>query len=233
MLLRKIIGSSVALLVMVMLGTDSSAKLLEGRVQTEEELHRIGRPSDNPLSGRVETNRVPLRVPRPAPSLQGVVDTAAFAPLAPMSGQAGESTLRSGVAKSQDFAAPPRNFDLGAEQNSRELVLAWERWHKQLSEVIYKRWSARADSPGRATMRISVTSDRRIKAQIISSSGGGEFNAGLMEAVVGLNGNPGLTFPSKSRRNQVSFEADYVAASNVTPGFSWVKNDYERVREQW
>jgi hypothetical protein len=54
-----------------------------------------------------------------------------------------------------------------------------------------------------------------------------------MSAISSLNGNPGLTFPAKSQRNSVSFEADYVAGANVQPGYSWVKNDYEKVRENY
>jgi hypothetical protein len=45
-----------------------------------------------------------------------------------------------------------------------------------------------------------------------------------------LNGNPGLTFPSQSERQSVSFEADYVAATDIKPGYSWVKNDYEHIQ---
>jgi hypothetical protein len=138
------------------------------------------------------------------------------------------------VVKTDDFKAPPpKNFDLGAERNSREMVLAWERWHKQLSEAIYTRWSARAQTPGQASARVTVTSSRRITASILRSTGGPEFDMDLTDAIVGLDGNAGLTFPAKSQRKQVTFEADYIAARNVRPGYSWVKNDYERVRQDY
>ncbi|MEZ4533853.1 MAG: hypothetical protein R3D26_02430 [Cyanobacteriota/Melainabacteria group bacterium] len=38
------------------------------------------------------------------------------------------SGLSSGAAKSDEYASKNK-FDLGADRNSRELTLAWERWH--------------------------------------------------------------------------------------------------------
>ena len=42
-----------------------------------------------------------------------------------------------------------------------------------------------------------------------------------------------IELPAKSERNTVTFEADYVAATDIQPGYSWVKNDYEKVRENY
>jgi outer membrane biosynthesis protein TonB len=137
------------------------------------------------------------------------------------------------VVDDNAFAKAPSNFDIGAERGSKEMTLAWERWHKQLSQAIYTRWQNMAQDPGRATVRISVTKDRTIRAQILRSTGGPMFDQVVLMAIESINGNPGLTFPAKSQRQHVSFEADYIAASNVTPGFSWVKNDYEKVREDY
>jgi hypothetical protein len=211
------------------------AKVLQGNIQQDDYLHRLNRPADGgtaPLQGGASSTRI--QRPMSSPGLSGgagLVDTAAFAPLTGMAGTNGP--LRSGLVDSGAFSAPPKNFDLGAERESREMVLAWERWHKQLSAIIYKRWSERADSPGRATVRVTVTRDRRLTATIMNSDGGPSFNAGLMDAMEGLDGNPGLTFPAKSNRPKVSFEADYVAGRNVNPGYSWIKNDYEKVRQEF
>lgn len=215
----------------------AQAQMLQGRVYKDDQITRISRPASAQLGGSFSAAPPAARIARPVAALgagavPGLVDTAAFA--SALSGRADTSRFGLGVVKSAAFAAPPpRNFDLGAERGSKEMVLAWERWHKQLSEAIYSRWSAVARSPGRATMRVTVYSDRRIAATIVDSDGGPRFEGELLGAVDGLNGNPGLTFPAKSQRKQVSFEADYIAARNVKPGYSWVKNDYERVRESW
>lgn len=213
------------------------SEVLQGRVSVEDELLRINRPAAGAAPDRLRGNGESTRIARPAAGFNGaagrpLVDTTAFAP--PLSGQAKQDDFKLGVVKADQFKMPPpNNFDLGAERNSRELVLAWERWHRQLSQAIYSRWSARASSPGQATVRVTVTSDRSIRADIVSSTGGRQFQESLLDAIEGLTGNPGLTFPSKSRRRQVTFEGDYIASPNVRPGYSWVKNDYERVREEW
>jgi len=68
---------------------------------------------------------------------------------------------------------------------------------------------------------------------MVRSSGNPEFDRTLLQAIFSLNGNPGLTFPSQSERQQVTLDSEYVAGRNVNPGFSWVKNDYEKVQQSY
>jgi hypothetical protein len=120
--------------------------------------------------------------------------------------------MHSGVVMPGAFDMPPPNkFDIGADRGSREIMLAWERWHHQLSQAIYERWSARAVSPGQATLRITVTKNHQLLPTVISCRGGPGFEESLMDAINSLQNNPGLAFPSQSLRQEVSFEADYVA----------------------
>jgi len=202
----------------------SAAKVLKGGV-AEENLRLAPAPSGRVLQGQTDGTRI-----QRAPSaLRGsAVDATAFA--APM---AARTSPLEGVLNTNDFAKAPQNFDIGAERGSREMTLAWERWHKQLSQTIYTRWQSMAQDPGRATVRITVTSNRTIRAQILRSTGGRAFDTVILAAIQSIDSNQGLTFPAKSVREHVSFEADYIAASDVTPGFSWVKNDYEKVRESY
>jgi hypothetical protein len=204
-----------------MFAASASAEVLKGGVK--EENLRLA-PSGRPQSGGAD-----LRIHRVPRALEGsAVDANSFAqPLA------ANSDPLSGVVDDNAFAQPPKGFDIGAERNSKEMMLAWERWHKQLSEAIYTRWQRIARDAGKATLRITITRDRRITAQVLNCHGGPEFQDTILEAVASLEGNPGLTFPAKSQRQHVSFEADYIAASHVKPGFSWVKNDYERVRQDY
>jgi hypothetical protein len=212
------------------------ADVLQGGVQENDEIMRLNRANQQG-AGNNSTGD-PLRIQRPmvAPNfrsgggLTGVVDTAAFS--TPLQGNAQDNGVHLGLLQPQQFGNIPNSkFDLGAERGDRQLTLAWEAWHHQLSQAIYSRWSEVAAIPGQATMRITVTRDRQIKPMILQGSGRPAFDRALMDAVMSLNGNPGLTFPSKSQRQEVSFEADYIASTHVQPGFSWVKNDYEKVHE--
>jgi hypothetical protein len=209
------------------LAMPAPAKLLKGGLS--EESLRLA-PARTLNGNAQQPQAAPLRISRAPAALQGsAVDAGAFTGTA----QNGRSSPLDGVVDTNSFAQAPKNFDIGAERGSREMTLAWERWHKQLSQAIYERWQAMAEDPGRATVKIFVSSNRQITAQIIRSSGAPQFETTILSAVSSLNGNPGLTFPAKSQRHSVSFEADYVAGANVTPGYSWVKNDYEKVRENY
>lgn len=223
--IKQIVAAAFAVLISTTVAMPApAAKILKGGVS--EESLRLAPRAGRPLSGQAGET---MRIPRAPSALRGsAVDSTAFAaPLSPT------MSPLAGVVDTNEFAKAPKNFDIGAERGSREMTLAWERWHKALSQAIYTRWQGMAQDPGKATVRITVTRDRRIRAQIMRSSGGPVFDTVVLAAIDSLNGNPGLTFPAKSVRQHVSFEADYIAASDVTPGYSWVKNDYEKVRQDY
>jgi hypothetical protein len=227
---------AAGVLLLPLFGIVAEAKVLQGSASEDDEILRLGRPN-NTQSGGV-TSSAPLRLGRPMPApdfrgkaITGLVDTSSFSPLA---GRATRDDAKLGLLKPSEFGNIPNSkFDLGAERGSKELTLAWEAWHKQLSAAVYKTWSDIASVPGEATLRITVTKNRQITPMIVRSSGNFEFDQGLLAAVSSLNGNPGLTFPSQSQRQLVSLEADYVAATNIQPGYNWVKNDYEHVEQKY
>ena len=226
-------GSLVLGSVLTLAGmTPVTATTLEGGVQKEDESTRLVRPPS--LTGNAD-NSMRLERPMPAPDfrgrpLTGMADTHSFGN--PLQAHATSDDAKLGLLKPADFGTIPNSkFDLGSERGSKELTLAWEAWHKQLSHAIYVRWGQMASTPGQATLKIVVTKDRHIMPIMVHPSRNPEFDNGLLEAVRSLDGNPGLTFPTQSQRSQVSLEADYIAATDIQPGFSWVKNDYEHVSQ--
>ncbi len=236
-LLRKFASLLAAsLTLMTVFGTAVDAKVLQGSASKDDEILRLGRP-DNSQSGGV-TSSAPLRLGRPMPApdfrgktITGLIDTSSFSLLV---GRATRDDGKLGLLQPAQFGTIPNSkFDLGTERGSRALTLAWEAWHKQLSAAVYKTWSDIASVPGQATLSITVTKDHQITSRMVRSSGNFEFDHGLIAAVNALNGNPGLTFPNQSERQSVSFEADYVAATDIQPGFSWVKNDYEHIQKNY
>lgn len=216
------------ILCLVTLGASSNyplaAQMLQGHIQHNSSPPvqpapprslRIARPAANFSAGKPALDQISV-----APPLQGRLND--------------QGGLRSGVVRPDNFTiAPPKHFDEEAERGSREMQLAWEAWHRQLSSAIYQRWSKIARRPGKATVAITVKRNRTITARIISVDGNYEFQESLMSAVMSLDGNVGLTFPAKSQRQVVTYEADYVAGHHVVPGYNWIKNDVERVREEY
>ena len=231
---KRLLSVNVALAAVVLSVVPAKAELLQGNISKDGMYTRLARPADANVPAVDNGPPIaPPRLMRPADNYRasaGLVDTSAFKPT--LNGNARQDDTRLGIVQKDDFKLP-RGFDLGAERNSKELTLAWEKWHKQFSQAIYERWSSVADEPGRATVRVSVDRNRNIQIAFLNPSGSGRFDNKLRSVIESLNGNPGLTFPSKSQRPSVSFEADYIAATNVTPGYSWVKNDYEKVRENY
>jgi hypothetical protein len=228
----------------VLLAAPVKADVLQGNVEKEDDGTRLSRPGGQ--GGILQSNAQPpqfrLGGPMPAPDfrsgapLAGLVDTSGFN--APLRGTASDNGGRLGLVQPAQFDESANNdankkFDLGAERGDHALVLAWERWHHQLSQAIYQRWSEVANRPGSATLKIIVYQNRQLVPVMVRSSGNEHFDHDLIASVMSLNNNPGLSFPAKSLRNQVTFEADYVASTNIRPGFSWVKNDYEKVHESY
>ncbi len=197
----------------------------------------VGAQPSGPLQGSVleEDFRIrkpdKMRIGRQMTPESPAVDSSAFA--SPMSGKVDDTTLNGNAVQSADFARLPKGFDIGADKGSQELVLAWEKWHKQLAGAIYQVWNGRARTPGRAVLKITVYRNKIMVPEIISCTGDQSFRASIMSVFSDLNGNPGLTFPAKSERNQVSFEAEYIAGSNVDPGYTWLKGDYEKIKKDY
>jgi hypothetical protein len=207
------------------------SEVLQGQVEQEDELLRVKRPEvnhelENSLSG----------LPSAAPSRfdSKLVDLNAFS--APIGAQAAQNNFNgtAQLARSEQFGnIGDDKFDLGSERGSKELVLAWTKWHHQLSQAIYSRWARLADTAGQATVRMTVSRDRSVQLVMVHPSGNQEFDRTLLQAIFSLNGNPGLTFPAGSQRQQVSLESDYVAGRNIDPGYNWVTDDYEKVQESY
>ncbi len=203
----------------------AAGSVLKGGVRLENGSTRLARPSGNSAPTLSTADAAPPVAPQRNTSLfasaqgSGLIDKTAFTalPAGPLSGAA---------------QAQNNKFDIGAERNSKQLTLAWEAWHKQLSSEIYARWQEVAMIRGRASMRVTVTRDHHVIAQLTSPSGNHRFDRTLLDVVNSLDGNPGLNFPTGSQRPQVSFEADYIADTNVKGGYSWTKNDYETVQDR-
>lgn len=226
----KLTALAVAFSVISLSQTAVLSEVLTGEINKEDELLRLDRPATTKSNDNSASLRIERAIPvAPQRLTAGLVDTSAFAALG-----AAKDSASAGVIMPGQFAPIPANkFDLGADRGSRELLVAWERWHHQLSQAIYTRWSQYCDEPGRATVKLTVNSDRSMQVVMVQSSGDPRFDSNLLRAILSLNGNPGLTFPSQSTRQQVSLESDYIAGRDVHPGFSWVTDDYEKVKESY
>lgn len=213
-----------------LLQTQCQSEVLQGNVEEDSTLTRLGRPNFNSGNGQADS----LKINRPADnSLNGLVNTSQFSGAANSANLNGQTSSLGLVQpdKFQNLSAD--KFDLGADRGSRELLIGWEKWYKQLSGAIYSRWSQVANIPGHAVVRLIVTNQRQLTAILVRSSGSRAFDQDLLSAIRSLDGNPGLTFPAQSQRTEVSLESDYIAGTDIQPGYNWIRNDYEKVDESY
>ena len=222
---------SFSFFIFMSLITPSLSETLQGSVEETDALTRLSRPTN--LNGNAnQTNSLRIERGNSGSGLSGMVDTSQFSN--PLTGNLKSDSASLGLVRPDAFHDLSANkFDLGADRGSKELVVAWERWYRQLSAAIYARWSQVVDIPGHAVIRITVTRDRVLNATMVRSSGNRHFDETLLQAILSLSDNPGLTFPSQSQRTTVSVESDYIAGTDIEPGYSWVRNDFEKVNESY
>ncbi len=122
-------------------------------------------------------------------------------------------------------------YDLEAESNSRELMLAWEMWHKQLAEAMYKR--VRIVGEGGCAYKLTITRDHHLSIAIVGSMGSPLLKEEIVSAARSLDGNIGLSFPQGSQRKVVNEYLSIVCGRNVRPGFNWERGDFEKIRQSW
>jgi hypothetical protein len=130
------------------------------------------------------------------------------------------------------FTATRANpYDLEAESNSKELMIAWELWHKQLSMALYRR--VKVMESGGCVYKVTVTRDHHLSIIILKSVGSPLLREDLVNAAKSLDGNPGLSFPVGSKRQVTSDSLVLICGRNIRPGVDWNHGDVERIRLDW
>jgi len=98
---------------------------------------------------------------------------------------------------------------------SRELKIAWDQWHKRVGAAIYARFNfiAReqfADKPLRCRIACSITRDGRIiNIRLLQKSPNLMFNSSLLMMLTSIKENSILQFPPGSRKQIVEKTIDF------------------------
>jgi len=102
-----------------------------------------------------------------------------------------------------------------------ESAINWDAWYARvakLSEPLLVSAVEGSRGPeGANTVSITVKANHHLSVSLIDG-GNAAFNAAIMRAYRGLDGNPGLAFPAGSHRAEVTFFADndHIAPGNVS-----------------
>jgi hypothetical protein len=130
-----------------------------------------------------------------------------------------KSRLKLNTGTSQNF------FNLG----SQEQYLAWESWHHTVTKELKKSINhAVGRRLGEVTVHIVVDKDRKLQADVVSSSNAVVADA-CLQAIRSLDGDPSLQFPTETQRDQVSFTLNFKKVLFALPRDSYIRDDFERV----
>lgn len=123
-----------------------------------------------------------------------------------------------------------KSFALSAE----ELGIAWEDWHKRVSHRLTRRLNKHTSAMtwGSVLARITITSDKKITAVVLNSSGSPRIPQGFLKAIESLNGSPGLLFPEKSQRDKIMFDYSFKRSLLSLPKHEWIRNDVELINQK-
>lgn len=144
-----------------------------------------------------------------------------------------------------DAASPARPLRLpgGAAENvdqSQELVLAWDEWHKRVIEAFYERWKTGTDVSGQAKVTVIVSREGEIECSCddFEQPSFGEFNScaedafkhAVRHAIMAVAKTATLDFPEQSQRDEVKIVTTFSMNMEGLSGYSYKRGDTERVR---
>lgn len=216
-----------------------------------------GAPAQDFIRGRIQHSAGPVRVSRPkAPAAQEAtpaqtvaskagakkhieIDLGDFkySPMQPALPDWPSSAARSPRFPQQKTGASQANLI----DESAEMTIAWEEWHKRVSEEIYARWVHLGRVPGEARVSITVKRDGSMDWSVSSylgphSSFGfhplveSHFRASVDATLASVKGSPAFEFPEKSQRQEVQLHTKFSSQMDNGPsGYSWKRGDYEKV----
>lgn len=212
------------------------------------------------LKGKVEDHNRVTRLPRPAlpavattsdgPNLKGKID-GILSDINSDDAKFGAKQEEPSFSGGQSVGASPGktlNLRGGADRaDSKEMLIAWERWHHRVCGAMFERWDHNATLRGRVETKITVTRDLHIKVEILHSGLAPEeldrlppdnlsyraqqerlLVSQVTSSIYALEGQSVLTFPDGSRRQKVVLEKNFNAGDDE--GYEWKHDDYEHVQ---
>ncbi len=236
------------------------ARVLEGNVNEQDFIHpgNQGAPSLN----RNEINRQgdPFggggggadanQQFDPSPGLFQIPTTQPLVKKGPLNGNAQDSggapsfqMMQGTPAAAQQFGPRQSTVEQSGNardpDNSREMQLAWDQWHKNVAQAIYQRFMPLSNKffehgePLAAIVYYSVTRDGQVtNAHLTQKSQNVIYNTLVLTVVNSLSGNNVLAFPPGSRRMSVDKSGTFMVNYGGPEGFKFTTGDRETVPQQ-
>lgn len=121
--------------------------------------------------------------------------------------------------------------------NSQEMQLAWDEWHRRVAEAIFNQIGGIAKmtlprtQPLQCVIHYTITRDGRVvNVNMQQNSPNIIYNAMVFGVVTRMAGNPVLQFPQGSRRMQVEKMSTFSHNAGPNQGFRYIQGDKETMR---
>jgi hypothetical protein len=213
--------------------------------------------AQDPLQGRIESRNGLSRLNRPAMPSRPLGDAMEHLPPSASGGhhKSGFDLAASSVSNLLDkqafnFGNTEAKADSsksavkgGIDATDRELVVAWEEWHKRLCSTIYHYWLTYGNIPGEGSVRLNVTRDGEIAFMLedyhvspfeqFSPQQRDMFDHAIAQTLQYMSHTDVLIFPEKSQRKDVTLSTKFSFSEqdDGPQGYTWKKGDYEHVHD--
>lgn len=210
--------------------------------------------ANDPLQGRIEQRNAMTRLSRPAMPSRPMGEALEHAQTGKMSDIASgtmDKKKKTATAIGQLFTdqsqfilnlkqnSPP---DFGKSEKDKQMILAWEEWHKRLVQAIYQDWQTYGNIPGDAVVSLSITKEGEMEFEMkqfaithafdrISDKQSELFEGAVARTLQMIDHSAVLPFPTGSQRNNIQLNVtfSYTNADNGTQGYTWKHGDYEQI----
>jgi hypothetical protein len=135
----------------------------------------------------------------------------------------------------QQMLQPMQQGHANDPDNSQQMQVQWELWHRRVAEAIFVRFDGVAQRafansrPIACHAAYTVTRDKQIvNVRLLQKSNNIVFNSMLLMVLKSMNGNPILEFPPGSRRQFVEKTGTFSRNYGVQ-GFKFTTGDQETI----
>jgi len=127
----------------------------------------------------------------------------------------------------------------GAGDNSAQMKLLWDAWHKRVAETIYTRFNQSAQmffkrsQPLSCQVSYMVARDGRVgQVRVLQPSSNPIYDTMLVTVIKSIQHNPVLEYPPNSKRQFVEKSGTFTwNYSGAGQGFKYLTGDQERIQQ--
>lgn len=188
------------------------------------------------LKGTIQQNNANVRLARPVPPLRQVTNDFSLKQEIPR-----KAPSVGDVLDTRNFSAFTRAMQGTSDGANKDLIIAWENWHKTVCANIYQQWKNENPTAGSSVVLIKVSRLGNVSYSVQNLFVNGydsqqadqnrqAFQSAIAHAVDSIDRRL-LRFPNGSQRSEVVLTATFAHSDQAfaPDGFDWKRNDFENL----